>query len=428
MAVPRRRSSITVLTARALPPGRDRHVRGHARRLLAASAVAASPRPTRCTSARSPAPAALLLGAAFAMVWRPVAMMRGPMRNKGRLARPRRPRRAGRARPRCAGTSTSSRPSGADPWLFRGGFFADRAGARCGDRRRDPPAAWPGRLLGNPVLLWIGTRSYGLYLYHWPIYQIIRRVAGTPLTIAEFVLAHGAHGRDHRAVVPVHRDADPHGATSGAGGAGCRRARDPAPRRVIAAVGAGCVAAVGVRRRQPGDGRAASRTRSPSRSTRASDAVTDRARTTADRRPTTTVAGRRRRPGADAVAGARPRPPSPGVPAGAVASDPATTPTDGAPPTTAADHDRAAGADPILAIGDSVMLGAADELAAEGITVDAKVSRQMVDDGAGRAGAARQRPARRSRRHPPRHQRDRQRGDARRASSPRSATSRRSSC
>ena len=35
---------------------------------------------------------------------------------------------------------------------------------------------------------------------------------------------------------------------------------------------------------------------------------------------------------------------------------------------------------PILAIGDSVMLGAAEELAAEGVTVDAKVSRQMVDE------------------------------------------------
>ena len=40
----------------------------------------------------------------------------------------------------------------------------------------------------------------------------------------------------------------------------------------------------------------------------------------------------------------------------------------------------AARAVPILAIGDSVMLGAAEELAAEGVTVDAEVSRQMVDE------------------------------------------------
>ena len=29
-----------------------------------------------------------------------------------------------------------------------------------------------------PVLVWIGTRRYGLYLYHWPIYQLIRGIAG----------------------------------------------------------------------------------------------------------------------------------------------------------------------------------------------------------------------------------------------------------
>ena len=39
------------------------------------------------------------------------------------------------------------------------------------------------------MLLWIGTRSYGLYLYHWPIYQIMRRVAGRPLTVVQFVVA-----------------------------------------------------------------------------------------------------------------------------------------------------------------------------------------------------------------------------------------------
>ena len=44
-------------------------------------------------------------------------------------------------------------------------------------------------LLGNPVLNWIGTRSYGLYLYHWPIFQIIRGNAGDRLTVPEFVVA-----------------------------------------------------------------------------------------------------------------------------------------------------------------------------------------------------------------------------------------------
>jgi hypothetical protein len=50
-------------------------------------------------------------------------------------------------------------------------------------------ATFLGRFLGNPVLNYLGTRSYGLYLYHWPIYQIIRSYAGIGLTGAQFVLA-----------------------------------------------------------------------------------------------------------------------------------------------------------------------------------------------------------------------------------------------
>jgi hypothetical protein len=46
-----------------------------------------------------------------------------------------------------------------------------------------------GVLLGNPVLSWVGTRSYGLYLYHWPIYQVIRQEAGKTLTVWQFLLA-----------------------------------------------------------------------------------------------------------------------------------------------------------------------------------------------------------------------------------------------
>ena len=49
--------------------------------------------------------------------------------------------------------------------------------------------SYTGKLLSLPLLLWIGTRSYGLYLYHWPIYQIIRNVAANKLALHEFVLA-----------------------------------------------------------------------------------------------------------------------------------------------------------------------------------------------------------------------------------------------
>jgi hypothetical protein len=45
--------------------------------------------------------------------------------------------------------------------------------------------------LGNAVFTWVGTRSYGLYLYHWPIFQIARGVAGTPLSLAQFIVLVG---------------------------------------------------------------------------------------------------------------------------------------------------------------------------------------------------------------------------------------------
>ena len=48
------------------------------------------------------------------------------------------------------------------------------------------PAARLGRLLGCRPLRWVGLRSYGLYLWHWPVYQLTRpgldiALSGLPL-------------------------------------------------------------------------------------------------------------------------------------------------------------------------------------------------------------------------------------------------------
>jgi peptidoglycan/LPS O-acetylase OafA/YrhL len=48
------------------------------------------------------------------------------------------------------------------------------------------------RLLGIRPLVWIGLRSYGLYLYHWPIFMIIRGVAGNPMTVRQFAMGMAA--------------------------------------------------------------------------------------------------------------------------------------------------------------------------------------------------------------------------------------------
>ena len=168
-------------------------------------------------------------------------MMRGPMRRKGHLVDL-------VALGGLAGLAALTwylhivTPEGtADPWLFRGGFFVcglATLGLIAGVTHR---GAWAGRLLGNPLLLWIGLRSYGIYLFHWPIYQGIRGVAGRPLTVAEFVLALAITfvvcDISYRFIeMPIRRR------HVGRWWRRLQAARDPVPRRVIAAVGAACVA------------------------------------------------------------------------------------------------------------------------------------------------------------------------------------------
>ena len=49
--------------------------------------------------------------------------------------------------------------------------------------------AFTSKALGIPALVWIGARSYGMYLYHWPIYQLIRNITGKHMKFHEFVIA-----------------------------------------------------------------------------------------------------------------------------------------------------------------------------------------------------------------------------------------------
>jgi peptidoglycan/LPS O-acetylase OafA/YrhL len=132
--------------------------------------------------------AGLLLGAAFAMVWRPVAVMRGPLRTKGPLL----------DLVAMIGLAALAAmawwmwligPDGGNPLLFRGGFVLCAIATLMMVAAVTHERAVTSKVLSIPVLLWIGTRSYGLYLYHWPIYQIIRNIAGVHLKFHEFVFA-----------------------------------------------------------------------------------------------------------------------------------------------------------------------------------------------------------------------------------------------
>jgi peptidoglycan/LPS O-acetylase OafA/YrhL len=130
----------------------------------------------------------ILLGAAFAMVWRPLAIVRGPLRSKGRLFDGLAVVSVGCLAWLCWTTYLAT-PTGADPFLFRGGFVLTGLATLAIVAAVTHRGARANGVLGNRFFRWVGTRSYGLYLYHWPIYQMIRGAAGNSLTFRQFVVA-----------------------------------------------------------------------------------------------------------------------------------------------------------------------------------------------------------------------------------------------
>jgi peptidoglycan/LPS O-acetylase OafA/YrhL len=296
----------------------------------------------------------LLLGAAFAMLWRPAAIMRGPLRTK------------------VFAVDTAAilglvglgvmfwtvqlvGPDGGGAVLFRGGLLACAVLTLMVTAAVTHGHSLVGKLLGNPVLLWVGTRSYGLYLYHWPIYQAIRKVAGNPLSPAQFAVAMVITAvvteASYRLVeTPMRR---------GNLRVWWQRLREPVnaiPRRaVLATIGAGlALTTFG----------AVSMAMAPLSQNEIAESLEEAAGAVVD------LEG--------FFDGSLLDPP------GTLPSGPATTAVpvgSSVPETTTPPVVTAAPQPPIpyLAVGDSVMLGAAPQLVEMGILVDAQVSRQMRD-------------------------------------------------
>lgn len=128
----------------------------------------------------------LMLGASMALMWRPVAVMRGPLRKRGAqidmlavlgvvglvVLMNRR-------------YLLNATTGAYDPWLFRGGFLLVGLCTLVAIAAATHRRTWTGRVLGMRPLRWVGTRSYGLYLYHWPVFQILR-TTGHQLTFGQF--------------------------------------------------------------------------------------------------------------------------------------------------------------------------------------------------------------------------------------------------
>ncbi len=302
----------------------------------------------------------LLLGAAFAMIWRPVAVMRGPLRTKGRLL-------DGIALLGliALGAMVWSMylidADGANAWVFRGGLLLCAIATLMIVSAVTHERAITPRVLSIPALLWIGTRSYGLYLFHWPIFQIMRDIAGNKLKLHEFFVAMALTcfitELSYRFLeTPIRKG------TLGASIARIRRSPVPGPRRALYGFGAVVVALTlfaGV-----------SLATAPVEENEVRQTLDEGAEFTCDVVNDPTCSGT--------------EPTDPEVTAN-VSTAPAdsTDPSGSAVPPAVVETTTTTTAPPVpiaqFALGDSVMLGAAGELTTRGYTVDAKESRQFSD-------------------------------------------------
>ncbi|MGH8984388.1 MAG: acyltransferase family protein [Acidimicrobiia bacterium] len=243
-----------------------------------------------------------------------------------------------------------------DTGLYRGGYFAFGVVVTAVVAVAAHPAARLMRtLLGNAPIRWIGIRSYGIYLWHWPVYQVTRPeldvpVRGFPLLALRFAITVTLAALSFRFVeAPIREGALGRWLES------LRRAR-PAHRKALVrrarVVTLGGVAAVSVL----GLGLAAAEP-APDPPGFSSEAVSIEVTTTVP--PTTTT-----RPAADTTA----------TP---TSTTPTTTTTAPPPPPPAA-----APVTRITGIGDSVMLGSEGALRfvfGDKLQLDAAVSRQFSD-------------------------------------------------
>jgi peptidoglycan/LPS O-acetylase OafA/YrhL len=264
---------------------------------------------------------------------------------------------------------------GADLDVFRGGFLLVDLATLVVIAAVVHPRSDVGPILGVRPLRWIGLRSYSIYLWHYPIFCVTRPgldvpLHGWPLTVFRLLLTFGAAELSYRFVeVPIRNGAIGRFVTR------WRTARGPGRRRiatrgaliglttvlVVFALGAGLANAQGETPHIPGIDENAHK------GDKGSEANAETINNLLNHTSTTTTTT---------------RPNGATGPSGPTGSTTSTAPVVSGPTgvtTTTAPANPLSNA--ILAVGDSVMLGADESLheAIPGIFVDAKVSRQFWD-------------------------------------------------
>ncbi len=79
-----------------------------------------------------------------------------------------------------------------DPWMYRGGFLLMALIGAVLVAAASYPGTILSRALGCRPLVWIGALSYGIYLWHWPIMQLTRPGVDVPLHGAPLILLQAA--------------------------------------------------------------------------------------------------------------------------------------------------------------------------------------------------------------------------------------------